>query len=81
NIDSKSFLINFISSNISLTVEQKQNLLCIDNLNDRGLDTLKEMNLELQKLVLRNHIQSKVRIDLDQQQKEYFLHQQMKTIQ
>ncbi|MEK6452120.1 MULTISPECIES: endopeptidase La [unclassified Myroides] len=81
NIDSKSFLINFISSNISLTVEQKQNLLCIDNLKDRGLDTLKEMNLELQKLVLRNHIQSKVRIDLDQQQKEYFLHQQMKTIQ
>ncbi len=81
NIDSKSFLINFISSNISLTVEQKQNLLCIDDLKDRGLEALKVMNIELQKLVLRNHIQSKVRIDLDQQQKEYFLHQQMKTIQ
>lgn len=81
NIDSKSFLINFISSNISLTVEQKQNLLCIDDLKDRGLEALKVMNVELQKLVLRNHIQSKVRIDLDQQQKEYFLHQQMKTIQ
>ncbi|MEC4114537.1 endopeptidase La [Myroides pelagicus] len=81
NIDSKSFLINFVSSNMNLSVEEKQNLLQINDLKERAFETLKLMNLELQKLELRNTIQTKVRIDLDQQQKEYFLHQQMKTIQ
>ncbi len=81
NIDSHSFLINFVSSNMNLTLEEKQNLLEINNLKERALATLKYMNLELQKLELKNNIQSKVRFDLDQQQREYFLHQQMKTIQ
>jgi ATP-dependent Lon protease len=81
NIESQSFLINFVTSNLNLSVKEKQDLLAINNLKDRALETLKHMNLELQKLELKNDIQSKVRFDLDQQQREYFLHQQMKTIQ
>jgi len=81
NIDSSPFLINFVSSNLNLSVEEKQQLLSIKNLKDRALETLRFMNLELQKLEVRNDIQSKVRFDLDQQQREYFLQQQMKTIQ
>ena len=81
NIQSNSFLINFVSSNLNLGVREKQELLEIDSLQARALATLKYMNLELQKLELKNNIQSKVRSDMDQQQREYFLHQQMKTIQ
>ncbi len=81
NIESNSFLINFISSNMNLSVLEKQELLSINDLSKRALATLKYMNVELQKLELKNDIQSKVRHDLDQQQREYFLHQQMKTIQ
>ncbi|NRT10446.1 endopeptidase La [Flavobacterium sp. 14A] len=81
NIESQSFLINFVTSNMNLSVKEKQDLLAISNLKDRALETLRYMNIELQKLELKNDIQSKVRFDLDQQQREYFLHQQMKTIQ
>lgn len=81
NIESNSFLINFISSNLNLPVAAKQELLEIRNLQERALATLKYMNIEFQKLELKNDIQSKVRNDMDQQQREYFLHQQMKTIQ
>ncbi len=81
NIESSSFLINFISSNMSLEVKEKQKLLEISNLKERALATLRHMNLEYQKLELRNDIQSKVQTDINQQQREYFLHQQMKTIQ
>ncbi|MFL9843613.1 endopeptidase La [Flavobacterium rhizosphaerae] len=81
NIESNSFLINFVSSNMNLTVNEKQDLLAMSALKDRALQTLRHMNMELQKLELKNDIQSKVRFDLDQQQREYFLHQQMKTIQ
>lgn len=81
NIESNPFLISFVSSNMNLSVDEKQELLTINNLKDRALETLRFMNIELQKLELKNDIQSKVRFDLDQQQREYFLHQQMKTIQ
>ncbi|PVX47756.1 ATP-dependent Lon protease [Flavobacterium sp. 103] len=81
NIGSPSFLINFVSSNMNLSVKEKQDLLSINGLKERALETLRFMNVELQKLELKNDIQSKVRFDLDQQQREYFLHQQMKTIQ
>ena len=81
NIESQSFLINFVSSNMNLSVKEKQDLLMINVLKERALETLRFMNVELQKLELKNDIQSKVRFDLDQQQREYFLHQQMKTIQ
>ena len=81
NIESQSFLVNFVSSNMNLSVSEKQNLLAMNALKERALETLRFMNIELQKLELKNDIQSKVRFDLDQQQREYFLHQQMKTIQ
>ena len=60
---------------------QKQVILEKDNLKERALLTLKNLNKELQKLQLRNDIQSKTRSDLDQQQREYYLNQQLKTIQ
>lgn len=81
SIESSSFLVNFVSSNLNLEIQDKQELLEVNNLKDRALETLRRMNVELQKLTLKNDIQSKVRMDLDQQQKEYFLHQQIKTIQ
>ncbi len=81
NIESNPFLINFVSSNMNLKVSEKQELLQINNLKDRALLTLKKMDAELQRLELRNVIQSKTRTDMDQQQREYYLHQQLKTIQ
>ncbi|MBR9915256.1 MAG: endopeptidase La [Algicola sp.] len=81
NIESNSFLVNFVSSNMNLSVKEKQELLEINDLKERALATLKYMNVELQKLELKNDIQSKVQSDMNQQQREYFLHQQMKTIQ
>ena len=81
NIQSNSFLVNFIASNMDLSVMHKQVILEKDNLKERALLTLKNLNKELQKLQLRNDIQSKTREDLDQQQREYYLNQQLKTIQ
>lgn len=81
NIKSDAFLIDFVSSNMNLEVKEKQELLEIENQKERALATLKKMHSELQRLELRNDIQSKVREDMDQQQREYFLHQQLKTIQ
>ncbi|MBT8286917.1 MAG: endopeptidase La [Bacteroidia bacterium] len=81
NIESNSFLVNFVSSNMNLVVKEKQKLLEINDLEERAMDTLKHMTVEVQKLELRNDIQSKVQSDINQQQREYFLHQQMKTIQ
>ena len=81
NIQSSSFIVNFIASNMDLKVMQKQVILEKDSLRERALLTLKNLNKELQKLKLKNDIQSKTREDLDQQQREYYLHQQLKTIQ
>ena len=66
---------------MNLTVEEKQELLEINDLKERALETLKYMNVEVQKLELKNDIQSKVQSDMNKQQRDYFLHQQMKTIQ
>ncbi len=81
NIKSDPYLINFVSSNMNLPVAEKQRLLEINDLKERALETLRFMNIEHQKLELKNDIQSKVQSDINQQQREYFLHQQMKTIQ
>jgi ATP-dependent Lon protease len=81
NIESTSFLINFVSSNLNISVAEKQKLLEINDLKERALETLRYMNIEIQKLSLRQDIQSKVESDITQQQREYFLQQQMKTIQ
>jgi ATP-dependent Lon protease len=81
NIESNSFLINFVSSNMGVSVVEKQKLLEINDLHQRALQTLKHMNVEFQRLELKNDIQSKVQSDMNQQQREYFLQQQIKTIQ
>ncbi|MBL4662714.1 MAG: endopeptidase La [Flavobacteriaceae bacterium] len=81
NIQSNSFLINFVSSNLNVSVEEKQKLLEINDLKERALETLRYMNMELQKLTLKMDIRSKVETDINKQQRDYFLQQQMKTIQ
>ncbi len=81
NIESSSFLINFISSNSDIKLHEKQRLLEIDELKKRGIALLEYLAREVQMLELKLDIQTKAKLDLDQQQREYFLHQQMKTIQ
>nr|WP_306643042.1 endopeptidase La [Longitalea sp. SCSIO 12813] len=81
NIESLSFLVNFISSNMSVDVTEKQKLLEMTDLKERAERALELLNKELQMLELKNDIQSKVKVDIDKQQREYFLHQQMKQIQ
>jgi len=81
NIKSNTFLLNFIASNSSMTLEKKQEVLELDSLNERATKVLEGLNLELKMLEVKNEIQDKVKHEFDQQQREYFLHQQMKTIQ
>lgn len=81
NIDNYYFLINFICSNIELPAPDKQKLLEQNDLKSRSTLLLELMGRELQLLEIKNDIQSKVKLDMSQQQREYFLHQQMKTIQ
>ena len=81
NIHSSTFLINFVCSNMNITVKDKQELLSSISVEKRALKCLKFLNVEYEKLALKNDIQSKVKNDLDQQQREYYLQQQMKTIQ
>ena len=78
NIESPTFLINFIASNMKADVDTKQNLLEVPELVERATQLLEHLTKELQLLELKNDIQSKVRTDLDQQQREYFLNQQIK---
>ena len=81
NIESISFLINFISSNMNADMSAKQRLLEEPNLRNRANLVLEYLTQDLQMLELKNQIQSKVRVDLDKQQRDYFLNQQLKTIQ
>ena len=81
NIENSTYLINFICSNTDIKVQDKQRLLEINSLRDRGYQLLEFLVQEIQLLELKNELQSKVKSDLDQQQREFLLHQQMKTIQ
>jgi ATP-dependent Lon protease len=81
NIENNTYLINFICSNTDIKVRDKQKLLEINSIRERGLQLLEFLVQEIQLLELKNELQSKVKIDLDQQQREFLLHQQMKTIQ
>jgi ATP-dependent Lon protease len=81
NIKSNTFLLNFIASNSSMSLEKKQEVLELDSLKERALKVLEGLNLELKMLEVKNEIHDKVKHEFDQQQREYFLHQQMKTIQ
>jgi ATP-dependent Lon protease len=81
NIENNTYLINFICSNTDIKVQDKQKLLEINSIRDRGFQLLEFLVQEIQVLELKNELQSKVKSDLDQQQREFLLHQQMKTIQ
>ena len=81
NIESPSFLVNFISSNMNAPVNEKQRMLEVQDLKERATLVLGLLTKELQMLELKNQIQNKVKTDIDKQQREYFLHQQIKTIQ
>lgn len=81
NIESSTFLINFISSNMNANVEVKQEMLEELDLKKRSMKVLEYLSQEIQQLKMRNEIQTRVKTDIDKQQREYFLHQQMKTIQ
>jgi len=81
NIENNTYLINFICSNTDIKVQDKQKLLEINSIRDRGFMLLEYLVQEIQVLELKNELQSKVKSDLDQQQREFLLHQQMKTIQ
>lgn len=81
NIDSPTFLVNFISSNMNADVSKKQEMLEEMDMEKRVMKVLEHLTLEVQMLEMQNEIQNRVRKDLDKQQREYFLHQQMRTIQ
>ena len=81
NIESPVFLVNFISSNLNIEVPEKQKLLEILDINTRAQTVLGHLTRELQVVELKNQIQSKVKVDIDKQQRDYILNQQLKTIQ
>lgn len=81
NIEGAGFLVNYLCSNSDLGMAEKQELLEIDNIRDRAVRLLEHLSLEFQKQKLKKDIQSKVKLEIDQQQREYLLNQQMKTIQ
>jgi ATP-dependent Lon protease len=81
NIENSKFLVNFICSNSDIEIEDKQKLIELDNLKERSIRLLEHLTRQIQMLELKNDIQSKVKTDLDRQQREYLLNQQMKTIQ
>jgi len=80
NIESPNYLVNYICSNLNTDVNEKQKLLEIDNIQDRTEQALESLSKEMQMVDLKNDIQSKVKTDLDKQQRDYFLNQQLKTI-
>ena len=81
NIENSTFLINFVCSNTDLKVEEKQVLLGISDIKERGIQAISYLVREVQMGELKKDIQTKVKAELDQQQREYLLNQQMKTIQ
>ncbi len=81
NITSMSFLVHFLSSNLNVEVSEKQKILETANLKDRGTLLLQYMLKDIQMLEIKHEIQKKVHTDIDQQQRDYFLRQQIKVLQ
>jgi ATP-dependent Lon protease len=81
NISSMSFLIHFLSSNLNVDVTDKQKILETQNLVERGTLLLQYMLRDIQMLEIKHEIQKKVHTDIDQQQRDYFLRQQIKVLQ
>ena len=81
NIESHVFLLNFLTTNLSVSTDEKQKILEMSSITDRANRILQLMHRDLQLIELKNEIQDKSRQELDKQQREYFLNQQIKTIQ
>jgi len=81
NIENSHYLINFLCSNIPLNTQQKQDLLNIDSVKQRAFCLYTALSKEAQLIEIKASIQSRTREDLNQQQREHFLQQQIKTIQ
>lgn len=81
NIHNPTFLVNFISANTDAEVEEKLLLLETDNVKERAILLMKYLSRQIQMLEIKSDILNKARKNIDQQQRDYFLHQQMKTIQ
>lgn len=81
NIANPVTLTHFISSNLNIPIADKQKLLEIADMEERVRMVLEYLNKELQMLEMKNQIQGKVRVEIDKQQRDYFLSQQLKTIQ
>jgi ATP-dependent Lon protease len=81
NIDNPTFLIHFISSNLNVSASEKQELLALDTIEARAEKLIDLLTKEIQMLELSNQIQTKVKMDMDKAQREFFLRQQLKTIQ
>ncbi len=81
NIDSSTFLVHFVASNLNISLEEKQDILSATDAKQRATLVLTYVTKELQMLELKDQIQNRVRTDIDKQQKEYFLQQQIRAIQ
>jgi ATP-dependent Lon protease len=81
NINKSSFLLNFIASNLGIKIPAKQQILKTNELDERAESILHHMDNELQLLELKDKIEGKVRVDIEKQQRDYYLNQQLKTIQ
>jgi ATP-dependent Lon protease len=81
NMDNPEFMLHFISSNLNITIEEKQELLEIDDITERIQQVLNHLATELQVAQIKNEVQNKARHDMDKQQRDYYLQQQLKTIQ
>ena len=81
NIESPTFLVNFIASNLNSELVQKQELLEINSIPTRIEKVITQLSIEIQMLNMKNEIQTKVKVDMDRQQREYYLNQQIRTIQ
>src|SRR4051812_3765430 len=80
NIESPSFLIHFVSSNLNTDLKEKQRLLVMDNIRERADLLMQLLQKELQFAELKNKVTNKTKAELDKQQREYFLQQQLKSI-
>lgn len=81
NVKSNIFLLNFLASNLNVTIDVKQELLEISDIKERSKKILELIDNELHLLEIKGNIESKVRKDIEKTQRDYFLNQQLKTIQ
>ncbi|MDQ6610195.1 MAG: endopeptidase La, partial [Bacteroidota bacterium] len=80
NIENASFLIHFVSSNLTIDIKEKQQLLQLNNLRERAELLMQFLQKELQFAELKNKVTNKTRTEIDKQQRDYFLQQQLKSI-